>query len=99
MGAIRLHELSDDEFDKRNNQKMLQAQRPQSLAGQRSYVQDSASKKEPRRSAERNDGAPGSFSLMLSCDSEKREGVCHKPEPLLVLMGRAAAATGEATVR
>ncbi|RWV80173.1 hypothetical protein BHE74_00027806 [Ensete ventricosum] len=36
---------------------------------------------------------------MLSCDNEKREGICHEPEPLLVLMGQAAAATGEVTVR
>ncbi|RWW45456.1 hypothetical protein BHE74_00048694 [Ensete ventricosum] len=35
---------------------------------------------------------------MLSCDSEKSEGVCHEPEPLLVLMGWAAAATRKVTV-
>ncbi|RRT34470.1 hypothetical protein B296_00048815 [Ensete ventricosum] len=35
---------------------------------------------------------------MLSYDSEKSEGVCHEPEPLLVLMGWAAAATRKVTV-
>ncbi|RWW50210.1 hypothetical protein BHE74_00043552 [Ensete ventricosum] len=36
---------------------------------------------------------------MLSCDSEKKEGVYHEPEPLLVLMGWATAATWKATVQ
>ncbi|RWW76627.1 hypothetical protein BHE74_00015266 [Ensete ventricosum] len=51
-----------------------------------------STKKEPQRFTKRGDGTPGSFSLMLSCDNEKREGVCHEPELMLVLMGRAAAA-------
>ncbi|RRT57952.1 hypothetical protein B296_00017055 [Ensete ventricosum] len=65
----------------------------------RRLTKTSTSEKEPRRSTERSDGATGSFLLMMSCDSEKREGVCHEPEPLLLLMGRAAAATGEVMVR
>ncbi|RWV95493.1 hypothetical protein BHE74_00042328 [Ensete ventricosum] len=36
---------------------------------------------------------------MLLCDNEKREWICHEPEPLLVLMGRAAAATGKTVVQ
>ncbi|RWW37383.1 hypothetical protein BHE74_00057519 [Ensete ventricosum] len=36
---------------------------------------------------------------MLSYDSEKREGVCHEPEPLLVLMGQATTAIGKGVVR
>ncbi|RRT72306.1 hypothetical protein B296_00017920 [Ensete ventricosum] len=36
---------------------------------------------------------------MLSCDSERREGVCHEPKPLMVLMGWAVAATGKGAVQ
>ncbi|RRT72305.1 hypothetical protein B296_00017919 [Ensete ventricosum] len=35
---------------------------------------------------------------MLSCDSEKIEGVCYEPEPLLVLIGWAATVTGKGVV-